>query len=60
MLSKKWSIVGAVAAFAMAGLFSACSDSSSSSGDDPKGEDSGYDQNSTEAGGAYVMITEVM
>lgn len=60
MLSKKWSIVGAVATFAMAGLFSACSDSSSSSGDDPKGEDSGYDQNSTEAGGAYVMITEVM
>ena len=60
MLSKKWSIVSAVAAFAMAGLFSACSDSSSSSGDDPKGEDSGYDQNSTEAGGAYVMITEIM
>lgn len=60
MLSKKWSIVGAVATFAMAGLFSACSDSSSSSGDDPKGEDSGYDQNSTEAGGAYVMITEIM
>ena len=60
MLSKKWSIVGAVATFAMAGLFSACSDSSSSGGDDPKGEDSGYDQNSTEAGGAYVMITEVM
>ena len=60
MLSKKWSIVGAVAAFAMAGLFSACSDSSSSSGDDPKSEDSGYDQNSTEAGGAYVMSTEVM
>lgn len=60
MLSKKWSIVGAVAAFAMAGLFSACSDSSSSSGDDPKGENRGYDENSTEAGGAYVMITEVM
>ena len=61
MLSKKWSIVCAVAAFAMAGLFSACSDSSSSSGgDDPKGKDSGYDQNSTEAAGAYVMITEVM
>ena len=35
MLSKKWSIVGAVATFAMAGLFSACSDSSSCSGDDP-------------------------
>lgn len=60
MLSKKWSIVGAVATFAMAGLFSACSDSSSSGGDDSKGEDSGYDQNSTEAGGAYVMITEIM
>lgn len=59
MLSKKWSIVGMVAAFAMVGLFSACSDSSSS-GDNSKGEDSGYDYNSTEAGGAYVMITEVM
>ena len=58
MLLKKMSYV------CMATLLSAflcsCSDSSSSSKDDPKGEDSGYDQSSTEANGAYVMITEIM
>lgn len=64
MLLKKWSV------FCMAALLSAflcsCSDSSSGSADDPEeneeGGGNGKDNpsDSTDANGAYVMITEIM